>query len=210
MKLHPRVFLTTNSSCFCTRFWSSQWNHWNAIKNLSLRINWRSTAVPVESMLSSVLRAVNGMESASESHDTLAHTIAKLGQFNRPKIFQSSQFAGESSEASSSTNSIAFSSDDTDHSQRDAVSFDTVDAMNFSGTVMQSKKRSSGSLELPEAYLESDNFVDELSPRFDVNSSSSYNSYSLISSRDRGNFGTQPSEICLILCLPFRLRRTLQ
>ena len=161
-------------------------------------------------MLSSVLRAVNGMESVSESHSILAHTIAQHGQFNRPKIFQSSHFGGESSEASTLTNSIAFSSDDTDHLQRVAVSFDTVDAMNFSGAAMQSKKRSSGSLELPEAYLESDNFVDELSPRFDVNSTSSYSSFSLISSRDGGNFDNQVSKICLIACLPFCLQRTLQ
>ena len=158
-------------------------------------------------MLSSVLRAVNGMESVSESHNTLAHTIVQHGQFNRPKIFQ---FAGESSEASYSTNSKAFSSDDTDHLQRGAVSFDTVDAINFAGTAMPSKKRSSGSLELPEAYLESDNCVDELSPRFDVNSSSSYSSFSLISSRDGGNFGISASKICLIACLPFCLRRTQQ
>ena len=137
-------------------------------------------------MLVSVLGAAKGMDSVSQSNDAVVYAFVQHDQFDRPKVFQSSQITEVSTEASSSANRGTFSCDGTDHPERDIFIVDTVDAINYATAAMHSRKRSNGSLELSEAYLESGTFVDEMLPRFDVTSPSSYNPYSLISSCDDG------------------------
>lgn len=139
------------------------------------------------------------MDSLSESHSAGAYAFIQCDQFSRPKVFQPSLIAEESIVTSSSTNSILssdsertasikFICDETDHPERDAFLVDTADALNFATEVMLSKKRSSAGLELSETYLESESFVDEILPTFEVtSSSSSYNPYSLTSSSNEGS-----------------------
>jgi hypothetical protein len=137
------------------------------------------------------------MNSVSESHSAGAYAFIQCDQFSRPKVFQPSLIAEESIETSSSTNSllstdsvrtasVKFIFDEVDHPERDAFLVDTADAMNFAAEVVLSRKRSSCGLELTETYLESENFVDEILPTFEVTNSSSYKPYSLISSCDGG------------------------
>ena len=113
------------------------------------------------------------MDSIAESCEADTYAFEQRDRFNRPNIFQPSD------------EKPYFLRDESDHSDRDVYLVDTVDALNFTTEAMQSKKRSSGSLELPEACLESEISVDETSPRFDV--TTSYNPYSLSSSCDGGN-----------------------